>query len=236
MDSLLEFTCVLVCRTVCVERTARSFACRGWPSSVPKTAENSFLLQRIMFTEIFSSWILCFMNVVMHLCNVCNKRPRNAHMMMMMNTVTIVSAICAWWQQIDRSTEAALILWYAEWPCSLGEVASLCRYMNMYSYCTIVMVVLDWSVVWRHRSAAAVWTHAETASVESVRDSSYGQRTLLLGRSVSQWHSMLYCLQAEVSVANFVLSLAVKENFENRLIFPEVIDTSRVSFWLTLYI
>jgi len=41
---------------------------------------------------------------------------------------------------------------------------------------------------------------------------------------------MLYCLQAEVSVANFVLSLAVKENFENRLIFPEVIDTSRVSF------
>jgi len=37
----VRWTCVFVRRTICMERTARSFACRRWPRWVPKTAENS---------------------------------------------------------------------------------------------------------------------------------------------------------------------------------------------------
>lgn len=38
----VHWTCVLICRTICMERTARSFACRGWPSWVPNSWKLTF--------------------------------------------------------------------------------------------------------------------------------------------------------------------------------------------------
>ena len=49
------------------------------------------------------------------------------------------------------------------------------------------------TAVWRHWSAATVGAHAKTASVESVRDSSYRQRTDVFGWLVSISVGCLCC-------------------------------------------
>jgi len=88
--------------------------------------------------------------------------------------VAIGFAIFVWWQQTDRPAKV-ILWWYMErWLCLL-------------------------TVVWRYWSATTVRAHAETTSIESVWDSSYRQRTFLLGWSVSlfdadssRWST--YCL------------------------------------------